>query len=100
MDAWAQRKARSLWMVGLRPHDLLQNCFGYGLPTSIGLQYGAQHAGIGLDYPFPVGGQAIDSLLVRHPEFWPPSEGYGTGLYRTAEPEQFPEITGLLGSAG
>ncbi|HEY5387540.1 MAG TPA: phenylacetate--CoA ligase, partial [Thermoleophilia bacterium] len=43
MDAWAQRNARSLWMVGLRPSDLLQNCFGYGLPTSIGLQYGAQH---------------------------------------------------------
>jgi phenylacetate-CoA ligase len=37
-----------MWMVGLRPGDLLQNCFGYGLPTSIGLQYGAQHAGIGV----------------------------------------------------
>ena len=48
MDAWALRNARSLWMVGMRPSDLLQNCFGYGLPTSIGLQYGAQHAGIGV----------------------------------------------------
>ncbi len=48
MDAWAQRNARSMWMVGLRPSDLLQNCFGYGLPTSIGLQYGAQQAGIGV----------------------------------------------------
>ncbi len=48
MDAWAQRNARSMWMIGLRPGDLLQNCFGYGLPTSVGLQYGAQHAGIGV----------------------------------------------------
>lgn len=48
MDAWALRNARSLWMVGLRPGDLLQNCFGYGLPTSVGLQYGAQRAGIGV----------------------------------------------------
>jgi phenylacetate-CoA ligase len=48
MDAWATRNARSLWMVGLRPHDLLQNCFAYGLATSIGLQYGAQRAGIGV----------------------------------------------------
>jgi phenylacetate-CoA ligase len=48
MDAWAQRNARSMWMVGLRPGDLLQNCFAYGLATSVGLQYGAQHAGIGV----------------------------------------------------
>jgi membrane dipeptidase len=61
---------------------------------------GAEHAGIGLDYPFPVGGDEIDSLLLRHPEFWPPSEGYGTGLYRNAQPEQFPEITALMVRAG
>lgn len=48
MDAWATRNARSLWMVGLRPDDLLQNCFAYGLATSVGLQYGAQRAGIGV----------------------------------------------------
>ena len=60
----------------------------------------AEHAGIGLDYPFPVGGQEIDSLLLRHPEFWPPSEGYGSGLYRNADPEQFPEITALMVRAG
>ena len=29
---WALRNARSMWMIGLRPGDLLQNCFGYGLP--------------------------------------------------------------------
>jgi len=58
MDAWAQRNARSMWMVGLRPSDLLQNCFGYGLPTSIGLQYGAQHAGIGV-VPAGIGRQEL-----------------------------------------
>ena len=61
---------------------------------------GPEHAGIGLDYPFPVAGRDIDSLLVRHPEFWPPSAGYGTGLYRNAEPEQFPELTDLMISGG
>ncbi len=48
MDEWATRNARSMWMVGLRPGDLLQNCFAYGLATSVGLQYGAQKAGIGV----------------------------------------------------
>ena len=51
---------------------------------------GAEHAGIGLDYPFPVGGEEIDALLLRHPEFWPPSEGYGTGQFRNATPSSSP----------
>ena len=45
-------------MIGLRPGDLLQNMFGYGLPTSIGLQYGAQHAGIGV-VPAGIGRQEL-----------------------------------------
>ena len=61
---------------------------------------GPEHAGIGLDYPFAVAGDDIDTLLRRHPEFWPPSEGYGSGLYRNAEPEQFPELTELMVHAG
>lgn len=61
---------------------------------------GPDHAGIGLDYPFPVGGEEIDSLLLRHPEFWPPSEGYGTGRFRNATPEQFPELTALMVGSG
>ncbi len=40
---------------------------------------GPEHAGIGLDYPFPVGGDEIDGLLRRHPEFWPPSRGVRNG---------------------
>jgi phenylacetate-CoA ligase len=64
MDAWALRNAREMWMVGLRPGDLLQNCFGYGLPTSVGLQYGAQRAGIGV-VPAGIGRQEllIDLIL-------------------------------------
>jgi phenylacetate-CoA ligase len=48
MDLWAIRNARSIWMIGLRRGDLLQNCFSYGLPTSVGLHYGAQRAGVGV----------------------------------------------------
>ena len=61
---------------------------------------GPEHAGIGLDYPFPVRGLDIDGLLVTHPEVWPPSAGYGTGEYRNAEPEQLPELTELMLQAG
>jgi phenylacetate-CoA ligase len=48
MEDWAARNARSIWMIGLRPGDLLQNCFAYGLATSVGLHYGAQRAGVGV----------------------------------------------------
>jgi phenylacetate-CoA ligase len=58
MDLWFERNARTIWMIGLRPGDLLQNMFGYGLPTSIGLQYGAQHAGVGV-VPAGIGRQEL-----------------------------------------
>jgi len=58
MDLWSERNARTMWMIGLRPGDLLQNMFGYGLPTSVGLQYGAQHAGIGV-VPAGIGRQEL-----------------------------------------
>src|SRR5690606_29977931 len=48
MDRWAALNARSLWMTGVRPVDLFQNCFSYGLATGIGLQYGAQLLGAGV----------------------------------------------------
>ncbi len=39
---WADLNARELWMVGLRPGDILMNCYGYGLPTGgFGFHYGA-----------------------------------------------------------
>ena len=58
MDLWFARNARTMWMIGLRPGDLLQNMFGYGLPTSIGLQYGAQLAGVGV-VPAGIGRQEL-----------------------------------------
>ncbi len=61
---------------------------------------GPDHAGIGLDYPFPVAGLDIDGLLRTKPGVWPAAEGYGTGEYRNAEPEQFPELTELMVRAG
>jgi phenylacetate-CoA ligase len=39
---WADLNARELWMVGVRPGDVLMNCYGYGLPTGgFGFHYGA-----------------------------------------------------------
>ncbi len=39
---WADLNARELWMVGLRPGDVMMNCYGYGLPTGgFGFHYGA-----------------------------------------------------------
>jgi membrane dipeptidase len=61
---------------------------------------GPRHAGIGLDYPFPVAGLDLVGLLVTHPEVWPPSEGYGTGHFRNAEPEQMPDLTDVMLRAG
>jgi phenylacetate-CoA ligase len=42
VQRWADLNARELWMVGLRPGDILMNCYGYGLPTGgFGFHYGA-----------------------------------------------------------
>lgn len=42
IERWADLNARELWMVGMRPGDVLMNCYGYGLPTGgFGFHYGA-----------------------------------------------------------
>ena len=42
IQQWADLNARELWMVGMRPGDVLMNCYGYGLPTGgFGFHYGA-----------------------------------------------------------
>lgn len=42
LERWTELNARELWMVGLRPGDILQNAYGYGLPTGgFGFHYGA-----------------------------------------------------------
>jgi phenylacetate-CoA ligase len=39
---WADLNARELWMTGMRPGDVLLNCYGYGLATGgFGFHYGA-----------------------------------------------------------
>lgn len=43
---WANLNARELWMTGMRPGDVLMNCYGYGLPTGgFGFHYGAMEMG-------------------------------------------------------
>src|SRR5579875_2125999 len=47
LQNWAELNARELWMVGLRPGDILLNCYGYGLPTGgFGFHYGALEMGV------------------------------------------------------
>ncbi len=46
LDCWANRVARSLYMVGLRDTDVFQNTSGYGMFTGgLGIQYGAEKLG-------------------------------------------------------
>jgi phenylacetate-CoA ligase len=43
---WGERNARSLWMVGVRPGDLLMNSFRFGLSTGgFGFHEGARRLG-------------------------------------------------------
>lgn len=48
MQNWAAVNARSLWMCGSRPGDILMMSFAYGLATGIGFHYGAQSIGMGV----------------------------------------------------
>jgi len=42
IEHWADLNARELWMIGMRPGDVLMNCYGYGMPTGgFGFHYGA-----------------------------------------------------------
>jgi phenylacetate-CoA ligase len=42
IDCWSDLNARELWMTGMRPDDILMNCYGYGLATGgFGFHYGA-----------------------------------------------------------
>ncbi len=42
IENWAELNARELWMTGMRPGDILMNCYGYGMPTGgFGFHYGA-----------------------------------------------------------
>lgn len=61
IDYWADRNARELWMVGVRPGDIFLNSFGYGLPTGgFGFHYGAQKMGA---CPIPLSGGQSDRMV-------------------------------------
>jgi len=46
VDLWGEVMARSLWANGLRPNDIMQNSYGYGLFTGAhGFEKGAQKIG-------------------------------------------------------
>ncbi len=56
IERWGERCARILWMAGLRPGDILQNAFRFGLSTGgFGFHYGAMTAGI-ISVPASTGG--------------------------------------------
>lgn len=53
---WGELNARELWMTGMRPGDVLMNCYGYGLPTGgFGFHYGAMAMDV---MTIPVGSDA------------------------------------------
>lgn len=46
LDHWADLMARSLYAVGVRKHDILQNTSGYGMFTGgLGIHYGSERLG-------------------------------------------------------
>jgi len=46
LDIWGEVMARALTMAGATKHDLIQNCYGYGLFTGgLGVHYGTQKVG-------------------------------------------------------
>ncbi|QTA89512.1 phenylacetate--CoA ligase family protein [Desulfonema magnum] len=46
MDHWAECMARNLWAAGIRPDDIVQNAYGYGLFTGgMGFHEGATRIG-------------------------------------------------------
>ncbi len=65
LDQWAERCARILWMVGLRPGERLQSAFRFGLSTGgFGFHLGAQRMGM-TSIPASIGGtdRQIDLLV-------------------------------------
>ncbi len=61
IDYWADINARALWMVGLRPGDVLLNAFPTGITTwGFGLHYGALKLGMA---SVPAGSLPPEQLL-------------------------------------
>lgn len=65
IDAWAELVARSMYMTGMRSHDVFQNMMGYGLFTGgLGFHYGAERLGA-LTIPAGAGNSARQLQLMR-----------------------------------
>ncbi len=65
IERWGERCARILWMTGLRPGDIVQNAFRFGLSTGgFGFHYGVLTAGM-TSIPASIGGtdRQIDLIL-------------------------------------
>lgn len=64
---------------------------------------GTRHVAIGIDWfpegPLP-GGDDVTAILAAHPEFWPLSEGYGTGPGPVAAPGVLAGLTEVLSRRG
>ncbi|MDR7483292.1 MAG: phenylacetate--CoA ligase [Armatimonadota bacterium] len=65
LDVWAEVMARSLTAAGVRPGDLIQNAYGYGLFTGgLGFHYGALRLGARV-LPTSTGNTARQVRLLR-----------------------------------
>lgn len=65
LETWAEVMARSLAAAGVRPGDLVQNAYGYGLFTGgLGFHYGAQRLGAAV-LPTSAGNTARQVRLLR-----------------------------------
>ena len=65
LDAWADLMARSMFAVGVRPSDVLQNMSGYGLFTGgLGIHYGSERLGC-LTIPAGAGNTKRQIKLIR-----------------------------------
>ena len=65
IERWGERCARILWMTGLRPGDIVQNAFRFGMSTGgFGFHYGAMTAGM-VSVPASIGStdRQIDLIL-------------------------------------
>jgi phenylacetate-CoA ligase len=67
IDYWADLNARALWMVGLRPGDLLLNTYPMGITTSgFGLHYGAIKLGMSTIPAGPLSQERLVEIMLEY----------------------------------
>jgi membrane dipeptidase len=71
--------------------DILANNVDYLIDVA-----GPKHVGIGLDYPFPVVGSALDDVIQSHRNVWPIERGYNNVNTNFATPAMLGEMTEIL----